>query len=245
MFCGNGPVTREHVLPLWLRRAMNLRGTLTVWNGTQAIRTSRTLNITVRAVCGPCNHGWLHDLETEFRDLMIPALHGLPVLLDRTGQNVVARWGIKTWLLLETAMSHQRGGGIVSPDALAYIRTDEEPPWGYQVWLGQVDAQSRQVMWLSTVPIFGRQGDEIPIGVMAAFTLGNLLFLIYAPVQEPPFGLGIPDNFGPFLSQVWPVAIAELRWPPPGMLRLSDLERLWPSNSARVIPPSHDAPPAS
>ena len=165
---------------------MKLWGPLTVWSGGQAVRTTRKLDIQVRAVCGPCNHGWLNDLETEFRDLMTPALHGLPVLLDRAGQNVVARWGIKTWLLLESALSHQRGGGVASPDALAHIRTDKEPPWGYQVWLGQVDAQSRQIMWLSTVPIFRRQGEEIPIGIMAVFTVGNLLFLIYAPVKEPP-----------------------------------------------------------
>jgi len=245
MFCGKGPLTREHVLPKWLRRAMKLWGPLTIWNGAQPVRTARKLDIQVRAVCGPCNHGWLNDLETEFRDLMTPALHGLPVLLDRTGQNVVARWGIKTWLLLETAMSHQRGGGVASADTLAHIRKDSEPPWGYQIWLGQLDAQSRQIMWLSTVPIFGRQGDEIPIGVMAVFTVGNLLFLIYVPVKEPPFGLGIPDEFGPFLSQIWPIEAEEIRWPPRGMLRPSDLERLWPSNSTRVIPPTHDAPPAS
>jgi len=46
-------------------------GNVTSW---QAVAFSDT----VRRTCGPCNNGWMHDLEVRAQPILTPLIHGEP-----------------------------------------------------------------------------------------------------------------------------------------------------------------------
>lgn len=82
-FCGREvKLTREHVLPRWMRRPLEdeprwetslwFRSSLPV-EGSQPLRRRRTDNV-LRRVCANCNSGWMSQLEGGVR----------PLLKDRT-----------------------------------------------------------------------------------------------------------------------------------------------------------------
>ena len=221
---------------------MGLRGEITFSANRRAFRRSAEFDIVIKAVCGPCNHGWLHNLEKAFRALMLNPIHGFPARLSPEEQSIVAVWAIKTWLFLEIAFAHERGGRVIS-ETPRWLREHNEPPGYYQVRLGQVDAEHRQIMWLSTTTVWA-QADKPPIGVMGVFHIGNLLFHIWAPLYGPETrsenlsSLGVGERLAPFFLQVWPNETEEVRWPPSGILRLDDLDRLWPPNSNMIIQPA-------
>ena len=235
-------MTREHVLPRWLHRALNITGEITLSTQDREIRRASALDVTVRGVCGPCNNGWMHDLENGFRTLMLGPLHGLPASLTTADQTIVATWGIKTWLLLETAFAHERGGRVISDGTLAWLREHNEPPGDYEVRLGHLNAERRQIMWTSTIPCFQRT-DQPPIGAVGVFTIANLVFHIWAPIYSPDrpdaqmYSLGIGQRFAPFFLRVWPNEVEEVRWPPQGIFRIEDLDREWPPNKSFILQP--------
>lgn len=76
MFCGGGPVTKEHVWPEWIGQELSklssepFRGTR--GEGGAATRwKTRTLDVTVRRFCKPCNSGWMS---------VIPRFLGEPIV---------------------------------------------------------------------------------------------------------------------------------------------------------------------
>jgi hypothetical protein len=141
LFCGGEPLTREHAFPQWLYGALGVQGRVSIATGGHTLRRVPEFDVTLRAVCGACNHGWLNELEQSFAGLMTPSLHGGGVSLNREQQRMVALWGVKTWMLLEYALAHHRGGRLSSPGIFRYLKETREPPPYVQVHLGQVAAK--------------------------------------------------------------------------------------------------------
>lgn len=240
LFCGatGRKLTREHVYPQWLRRAMNIHSEITIRSEDETVRVMPELDIQLRDVCETCNNGWLHDLERAFRASMLWSLHGFPMTMPRELQRVAAVWAVKTWLLIERALAYTRPGQAlpeIPQDYFGWLHEHSEPPEPTQVWIGAVDALSAppgdQVIsflatqWVGTPP-------DLPVGLLGVFTIGDLVFAIYNPVRTrtelPPQGLGIGGRLGPFLTQIWPHQIEEVGWPPAGVFAPDDLRRVWP-----------------
>lgn len=242
MFCGSRDnLTKEHVYPRWLYRAMGVGGTVQIVRNTdgkdEVIRSARAFDVTVREVCRECNNGWLNDLEQAFRTAMLPALQGHtrpPTSLGIGSQEVVATWAIKTWLLAERAAHQIRGGSVESPGTLLHLRREHAPPKTTQVWLGAVRVSDNTFTWLSSLSVRDTAGRSR--GTVGAFTVGAVVFVIYGPMRPPD---GVRGRYvkigGDALVQVWPHEIDEARWPPPTILTPADLPRLWPSGGSIVV----------
>lgn len=204
--------------------------------GPLFVRHRDEIDDTVRQVCQACNHGWSHDLERAFRALMLPALRGTgPVVLGRGGQQVVAAWAVKLWLLAEIANAHLRGGQIDAFGVFRTLRKDMAPPDHTQVWIGAHLSNDDTVTWLSSQTVVNR--DRVPLGYLGALAVGRLFLLVFGPALLPEEIEGryiVPQTKA--LLQVWPHEIEKVRWPPPVILSTSDLERLWPSGEVVVIP---------
>lgn len=241
VFCDSPPpLTKEHVYPKWLRRAMNLRGPLTLSADHGTDRTVPVLDIQVRAVCARCNNGWMHDLESAVRPVMNHAFHRLPLILGPGSQKALATWAVKTWLLAEIAHARTRQAALMSPDVLHYLYAEREPPPEMTIRLGAVDSEHTQVTSLSSGPIWGID-KEIPVGALAVLTIGDLVFHLYTPVWregETPQKLMLGTTFAPYLTQIWPHEIDKVEWPPTSILPLSGLERLLPKGRIGGEPPS-------
>lgn len=113
IFCGASPTTKEDIFPKWIHRYLGQKPTISVrrdattGTGQQVFRTLSYI-ATARRVCSRCNNGWMSDLEEEASDLLKPmfderiTIH----LAGGDGQHLVARWAMKTALMLQ--FTHQQ-----------------------------------------------------------------------------------------------------------------------------------------
>lgn len=244
LFCGSDTdLTKEHVYPTWLYRALNVGGPITMMLGNDVVRTTPGLSTTLREVCRACNNGWLNDLERSFRSLMLDALLGHvrePTILNSDAQRVVATWAVKTWLLLERTSIRLRGRAFESPGELLGLRRDSAPAASSRVWLGAVRITDNTMSWLSSLAVRGRD-DDYEAGVVGVFTIGAVVFHIYGPF-EPPVGrpardLGITSAMQDRFVSIWPSQSEEARWPPPSIFTLDDLRQHWPGGGVIIANP--------
>jgi hypothetical protein len=239
IFCGDsGTLTTEHVLPRWLFKALvpptaDAR-TYSVWKDRR-VQAMKGFDLRYRGVCAACNHGWMHDLELAFRSVMLPALTGTAILpgqeltLDQPAQVVAATWGLKTWMLLELALKHVRNGAVESVDVMRYLYERRQPPEQIEVFISVKDPDWRDPAQLMTVGIPRPPAD--PVGAMALFTIGFLAFYFYVPAivdgtaQAAP--LKVRGDVSLALTQIWPVQVSEVRWPPSRMLSREAVEGIF------------------
>ncbi len=256
LFCGRTgqKLTREHVYPRWLAKSLNITGGITFSKDDGLLRSVTELDVQVREVCSDCNNGWLHDLERAFRAVMHWPLNGFgPLAMPKSVQLVVALWATKQWLLIERSLAYLRGGETpmyAGPEVFGWLREKSEPPSTFQVWIGAMDRES--VRAAATISFVGTHlvgVEEPPVGIAGVFTIGCVLFLVYAPYEGVPptagfYRLGIGKRLGDHLVQIWPHQSEEVRWPPPGILQRSDLDLLWPSGFRipAKVPPTPEQP---
>ncbi|MGH2911332.1 MAG: hypothetical protein ACRDJ3_02530 [Solirubrobacteraceae bacterium] len=105
MFCGeNRKPTREHVFPQWLARFVGDDAGIDtyLWKlGASPVERGPYLNrlltdLVLRKVCAPCNSGWMSELETEARPLLIDLIAGRVITLNSQVRAVLLRWALKT-----------------------------------------------------------------------------------------------------------------------------------------------------
>jgi hypothetical protein len=127
VFCGaEGGLTNEDVLPRWLLRALDdvsVTGTV-VYRQSKGqpgdapaahSRHGRSLETKARAVCGMCNSSWMSQIEQSVSEFLPELVKGRRVLLTRDRQVALARWSVKTILLLQH--THKRSHQVVIPPA--------------------------------------------------------------------------------------------------------------------------------
>jgi hypothetical protein len=89
-FCGGtGSLSTEHVVPKWLRKALQISGPVKEYSDATYIGAAQTLAV-FHEVCVGCNSEWLSNLETAVRPVQEPLLLGqrraLPVGWTRTSR---------------------------------------------------------------------------------------------------------------------------------------------------------------
>jgi hypothetical protein len=231
LFCGvvNAKLTKEHVFPKWLDRALRppyADDTVTAgWKGS-TVRQMKGVDIRFGGICSSCNSGWMHDLESEFRSVMLPALTGEAVLrgqalkLDRGAQRVIATWGVKTWFLLELATEYIRKSAVRSDTVLPFLYRHHCPPEEVQVFLGVAPAPWLTFSEFSTVGL--PRGSEAPVAALALLTIGKLAFYFYVPSilggQRQALAMELGGDMASALTQIWPHQDAEVGWPPAAVL---------------------------
>lgn len=141
VFCGDsGNLTNEDAWPRWLIRHIVKKGTQVNqrWGNQEGLTgfTSRRQNVMVRRVCSTCNNGWMSDLETIAKPLLLPWIDGQRTRLVYDEQHAIATWAVKTTMMLQyTPMSK---AGIVIPgnhhDELFKRKTT--PPDSAEVLIG-------------------------------------------------------------------------------------------------------------
>jgi hypothetical protein len=138
-FCGGSPTTREHIISVQLGRRLKeasgaRRGQfIRVRSGfpdeawDQAPHTDA-----VKAVCGPCNNGWLARLEDQVTPLLVRFLVDLDeVELAPADQGTLAAWAFGRAVVSD----YLHGGGTRVPEHdRQHLRLQGEPPQNAVVW---------------------------------------------------------------------------------------------------------------
>jgi hypothetical protein len=66
-----GSLSTEHVVPKWVRKALQIREPIKEFSGTAYVGAAETLAIVFHEVCVSCNKRWMESLEGP-RALWVP-----------------------------------------------------------------------------------------------------------------------------------------------------------------------------
>jgi hypothetical protein len=231
IFCGGGPLTKEHVIPAWLSTVLPGEGSFEVerllepaaGGSSEHGWSAPALNLTARCVCAGCNNGWMSDLEDSVRPLITPMINGRACSLSRDDQTALALWLAKTVAMCEQAVP---GDGDVIPStwhkALYEARL---PPAGVWAWLARYRGGEfrgsvvRSAQWyIHPLRLTSSRGDEA--GLSVVLSLGQLVFQFMAVFADDPEAIAFSKE-APFL-QLWPEPLYRAPWPPSACPPLDD-----------------------
>ena len=102
VFCGAPGTSREHVFASWIAAlfADATPFTLTKSLGRTNV-TTKDLGVSLRAACAKCNNEWMSEFEVRAKPVLVPAMRGEQASWAQDDQERVARWALKTALMLD------------------------------------------------------------------------------------------------------------------------------------------------
>ncbi|MEU0525988.1 hypothetical protein [Streptomyces niveus] len=105
VFCGGTPLTKEHVLPRWLKVAldpsMHRFRYIRLSDAGLQHHDAPPLNDQVKVVCAECNNGWMNRLEEDVRHFLPALIRGSSCTLDARAQQALSSWALKTLLMFQ------------------------------------------------------------------------------------------------------------------------------------------------
>ena len=238
IFCRGSPVTKEHVLGKWISRLL-----ASLEEGFQGFgfvgqfgrfapeqkplrRKYGSVHLTAQVACARCNNGWMSRLENTARRWLKPMIEGKPVDLPPEAQPTLARWAVKTAIVIQ----HMD----LPPDS-RYLRLDwlpagEDPPAG--VWVGlaayvglRQGASSELQAYRSDL---ANPGAAEIAGELFAVRIGRVVVLTFAWEGPEHRWLEVAPAARSAIVQVWPPSRLIRTWPPTsgiddeGLASLSD-----------------------
>lgn len=209
-FCGSdGKLTAEHVFGDWLGR-IGLSAEPVRQESGPLNRSGRRMGVTppfkwtVRAVCGPCNHGWMSKLEATAARVLAPLVRGLSGLIPEEDQSALAAWAQKTALvgmLTSPGRDRHRGHGLPETEYrdLHARRDRSEPLPESQFWIGRYEGSRLACAWVTpmVVRFDGLPEPELPHAYVMTVLIGAVilqgvrftrpdLFFDLSPVEDFP-----------------------------------------------------------
>lgn len=249
IFCGGDPLTREHIFPWWVRRAVGGQGRAhhAMSAGEQywlehgcAPRYTRQweddeLELTVRCVCEPCNNTWMNRLDEDAERHVTALASTEPLAIADAELAVVAAWATKVAMLLEHTRSPSaltRRRAFVPSSQHAELFRTREPPTAASLWVARVAPPWPGVWWrtaplsLTFVAPAAAAGYGSPTASLITFAFGAVAFqALFAPPVDffRNEAARRTEDGAEFMRRLWPEQL--LRWPPPKALRLEALEK--------------------
>ena len=222
IFCRGGPLTREHVLPKWLRSVSPTDEAMVYFRevgGTRVHWQQRAFDATAKSVCEPCNTGWMSALEAEARPVLEASILGRACEFDAGAQAIAARWAFKTCLVFAATQTPKT---LPPPAHYGTVMVNPGAPPNVAVWLashyrGRDDPlnsvyvqQPLALRWVSgSAPRVGR------FGYLAFLALGRLAFLVVGHRYGNRTEIDCAgEPLREALIRIWPPLRAKVEWPP-------------------------------
>jgi hypothetical protein len=183
----------------------------------QQYSSHRVVDMTVRQVCGPCNSGWMADLEAEVQgllSLMIVGLRtaGVRFQLGSDAQRAIARWACLKAVLTQYTLAPPRPA---DPEYLQWLQQQLVPPPNTVIWLARCAGNGD----LRSMSFIGPEGQVSPThGYVFTQRIGELALQVAMVHRHDGSIRQIPVRQFGNLLQVWPNEGVALRWPPRGVL---------------------------
>lgn len=231
VWCGQRPVTREHLVAQWLGRLIaatwphpdGCRQWTRFTGPDKAQRENafrkNTLEVVVRAVCARCNNGWMSQLEARTQPTLRRLICGEVHQLTPTAQAAVALWCAKFTALMN---AYEPNAVVHDEDDLESISIDGHAPAGQLIRIAYVayPAQTPLVLNVTTghiIPIEEAEaGGQLrtgpPNGYLATVAFGHFAFCVAGgPAFRNISRWRRPPTYP---MTIWPPAPKPHRWPP-------------------------------
>jgi hypothetical protein len=226
IFCGAKPLTREHLFPLWLSEIVRDGADFfSHADGKGRNWSHPKLDIKVKCVCGPCNWGWMHELEDEAAPTLTPLIRGEARTLTANDQRLIGRWVAKTATVVTSV---ERRAAQVPADLRRLVRDQTEPPRNVHIDLYAYGPGLRAVWYRADVlqmesvklyrpPNVGHL-HSVALSVGHFVALAGIFPVANMTVMPPP-------GDATFRVNIWPGG-PDVDWPPQGILDEDGLDRL-------------------
>lgn len=249
IFCGGpGPLTREHVIALWIAKTLDdMEPGTTEWQAhyyagglverdRQHPAAKSGPTIIVRTVCASCNGGWMAQVEDRAKASLEPMIRGQATTLSPQQQLEVAAWAAKTVAALEY---HEPTAVITTPDDRRLIRREMRPPSHHRIRLACRDAYMEPLITKTLVARSEGAADEAPDVFVTVLAIGFLVVHIWGGhgtwEAKTLAHTGVRTDRS---LMVWPPIPGDVAWPPAISLKEEDLDEF----TAEVVPWADDSP---
>lgn len=237
VFCGaTGSLSTEHVVPKWVRKALQISEPVREYSGSTYVGAAETLAIVFHEVCVRCNSGWMESLETATRPVLGPLLLGAAPgtshPLDPGQQAIMATWAVKTSLLLALSKFRGKDHSWIPVSTLQWLHEHHDsrmPPPGARVWMSGLSTSDIPAS-VQAATLYDAERE--PTAQCVTFSVGCVLFQVFATEQKDA-DLS-PDNVawlapaGPYQAALLQIAPSSTphRWPPQAVFSAGDREAL-------------------
>jgi len=219
LFCDRNAGNREHLWPKWIHDRIDF-GALKI----DRYQTEQIIipdpEITVKTVCAPCNNGWMSDLEAKNIPVVGSMLNDLSITLDRSIQENLAAWTIKTAMVLDSTRPKVAGARFYRKGDCVKMRENLSVPEHTRVWIGRIN--SKHLLARGTDYRYLRSDTIEPLGQSTITTVvaGHFVTQAITQRQFPKFAhLDMPvlqpkgTGWESYLTEIWPFNREWVTWP--------------------------------
>jgi hypothetical protein len=245
IFCGDGgvagnPMSDEHLWPEWMHpylpRLENPQKDETYQYASATTRTAgvhkqiRQGHVYTRkfhVVCRNCNNGWMGNIETDAKEVLIPLIQGRSVTLLRNDRRRLATWIALKVIVVDGEIPTD---SVISQSARTAFKELRKIPSGIRIWIAQHDS----ITWYSGLRYLPIRGViELEKGTLTegkniqttAIGFGHLFALALVPGRlEFKFNINFTVVFSN-VRQLFPIRDQVIKWP---------LPTLWDSHVDRL-----------
>jgi hypothetical protein len=201
IYCGSRPVTREHVLPQWLRDEIGpVESTETHWRRVGAPDeetfgfASGAVEWVVRALCAGCNSWSGNTFEDTAKPILRPLLRDENVTLAPTDLARIAAWVAKTAIAAEARLGVE---GLRIPQAdRDHIRSTDTAPPNARVWVGRHNRapEALTFFFLNPLEVVDNSGSGRPPGTGYCATFVFLELILQLVAHDLPVGEVVSED---------------------------------------------------
>lgn len=169
VFCGGGPLTKEHVWPQWMRSFPGPAAFIQRSGGYQAAVASNVVRpnssgelvevsesrgrvapnlqeVQVKCVCGPCNNGWMRVLEEAVAPTLRSMADGERLTLYEPAQTRLASWAYKCFLMYDQYFPQP--DRVFTPSVYSQFFDTRTPQGDVRVFVGRSRSPHAKIaMW--------------------------------------------------------------------------------------------------
>lgn len=217
IFCNKRANTIEDAWPVWLMNRFPSSGNASMEFELQereiGIWPANKPTLQVKRVCSSCNNGWMSELENQTKPIIESILDERKKCIDITSQETLARWSVKTVMVLEAIDSNRQR--FYSERDRNAMKTSLVIPIHTTVWISKCTKQ----------PNVYSKAKDLFTGVRGTRAFANTLAFGSLAIQVMTIHpeLYIPNNtnitydvregsWDETLLQIWP-SHKSLEWP--------------------------------
>ncbi|MCP3682534.1 MAG: hypothetical protein GY861_07565 [bacterium] len=225
IFCGNKPVTNEHVFGTWLSPLFPAPTAKQMFIDRETFVKGQSTNITrryplnidlqVKQVCSSCNSGWMSNLENEVMAILPEIFNGTKSSITYDEQSILASWATKTAITIQYTDKRP----LVPIRRRKWLLNNRTPPPDTSVWIARYDGEGLATVISKDLFVEGNAKSlSHPNGQVVLFSIGSVFFVVLCLyLKNAEYRLEFPTSIEKHLFQIWPSKGQDVNWPLNGL----------------------------
>lgn len=223
IFCGTTgatvKITKEHTFSDWINQVLTpadlgpditCERSITQGTGAATVNSwpvTEAASNTVRAVCKPCNEGWMNGHEVQIRQVLEPMIRGYNASLTPGQQVNIATWTSMKAAVFEYIWSDEP---VLTAADRSVIMKHDRPPASAQVRLAAIESQGRPLQAMARRYL--KSGTE-GVAYCLTMTIGCLVLQFFGGPGAGSHGFQNPGRPHAGFVGIYPPCMEAIDWP--------------------------------